>query len=184
MQTAMARKVVYSPKKVMIWGECERIMQSNVVVLAQANHVSTPQMADLRYQLRQRKLFLRFPKPGVLRAYLRESGHEALASAVIGKTFCAVSNAEPSQIAEALSLIDNRKDIVLLGGKVLNNLLTIEGLRECVNELPRLQDLQAQLVGLLQSPAHALVGMAQAAPLGLVHALKTHQDVNLAPNPE
>lgn len=168
----------------MIWGECEKIMKSKIIVLAQANHVSTPQMADLRYQLRQRNLFLRFPKPGVLRAYLRASGNEVLASAVIGKTFCAVSNAEPDQISEALSLMENRKDILLLGGKVLDNLLTIEGIRECVNELPRIRDLRSQLVGLLQSPAHALVSMTQAAPLSLVLALKTHQDTNLTVKPE
>lgn len=157
-----------------VWRECQSIMASPVVILGQANNVSTPSMAELRHKLRGQNLHLRFPKPGVLRAFLRQSQWPALEDAVVGPTFCAISSGAPSELKAALRTMQGEKNVVLLGGKMLGRPFTIEGVQEIVGRMPRLDELQAQLVGVLQSPGQQLVGTCELGSRALHRTLEQH----------
>lgn len=78
--------------------------------------MGTLEMSELRHQLRQNGILLRFPKPGILRAYLKQSPYSRLHEAVIGNTFCAISNRDPSALSAALQALEDKKNIILLGG--------------------------------------------------------------------
>lgn len=170
----MFQRAKYPLRNELIWKQCDQIWKNEFVLLGQMNNMSTPKLAEFRYNLRQKNIFLRFPKPGILRAYLRSSGWSVLEPAVVGPTFCAVSNREPSELKEALKLMQAERSVILLGGKALDHTFTIEGINELVTKIPSLQVLQGELVGLLQSAGQGLVQGMQAAPTMLTSSLSAH----------
>lgn len=171
------KRAVYPAKNRVIWDECARIMESPVVLIGQMNNLSTPKAADLRHRLRQENLFLRFPKPGILRAYLRDSKWHDLEPAVVGPTFCAVSRSQPSELKQVISMLTAEKNIILLGGKIVDYQFTIEGMQELIMSTPSLSEMQCQLLGLLQSAGLGLTQSLQSASMALAGTLDTHRKV-------
>jgi len=171
------QRASYPIRNQLIWQSCERIWQHDIVLLGQANNLSTPRMAQLRHKLRDQKLFLRFPKPGVLRAFLRQSKWPALEPAVVGPTFCAVSSGQPGELIAALQTLQTEPNIILLGGQAYGSQLTVEGVRELVMQVPALDQLRGQLVAVLQSAGVGLVQTCTAAPTLLAASLKTHANI-------
>lgn len=157
-------RATYPVKNGLVWKECESIMNSKVVLFGQLNNMSTPKVADLRHRLRDQSLYLRFPKPSILRAYLRQSQWSSLEPAVVGPTFCAISRAEPSQLRDALKTLQAEKNIVLLGGKLVGREFTVEGVREVVEEMPSLEVMRGQMVGLMEAAGLGLVQTLGSAP--------------------
>lgn len=173
------QRVVYPLRKQLVWQECEKIMQSRIVLFGQANNIPTQKMAELRHRLRCQNMFLRFPKPGVLRAYLRQSKWPSLECAVVGPTFCAVSSSEPKDLQPAMETLQAEKNLLLLGGLIMNAEFTIEGCKEFINSLPMLKEQQLRLVQLMQAASLGLVQGLQLAPHTLSVLLETHKQVNL-----
>lgn len=174
------KRTSYPLRNQVAWQECQSIWQNEIVLLGQANNMTTPKMADLRHRLRQHNLFLRFPKPGVMRAFLRQSQWSSLEHAVVGPTFCAISRCEPSKLRDALQTLKAERQIVLLGGKALDTQFTVEGAEELIMQVPSLEIMRAELVSLLQSPALALTQSTLAAPSALTASLQQHLETNLS----
>lgn len=172
--SAVFRRASYPPKNAFIWQDCERIWASEIVLLGQANNLSTAKMADLRHALRQQSVFLKFPKPGILRAYLGQSQWSGLQPGVIGSTFCVVSKADNPAFQMSLQKLQGERNIVLLGGKILDLQLTIEAINEFVTEIPSITALQSQLVSLLQSPALGVTSKLEASQQTMVGYLETY----------
>ena len=168
----------YPLRNQLVWEQCVNIWNNEIVLLGQANNISTPKMADLRHRLRQQNLFLRFPKPGILKAFLRQSPWKALEPAVIGPTFCAVSKCtDPSQLQAALHMIQAERNIILLGGKALDTEFTVEGMQDLIACTPSLDIMRSLLLGLIQSPALGLSQALSLAPSQLTSSLDVHAGI-------
>ncbi len=153
-------------------------MQSEVVLFGQANNLSTQKMAELRHKLREHNLFLKFPKPGILRALIKQSQWSSLEPIVVGPTFCAVSKSDPSSLKEAFKLLNEESRLVILGGKLHGHEFTIDGVKELIAKIPSLDALRYELVSLLQSVSGKLVDTCQAIPSALLTTLQSHKDAS------
>lgn len=171
------QRAQYPLRNQLVWEECANIWNNEIVLLGQVNNISTHKMADLRHRLRQQNLFLRFPKPGILKAFLRQSPWKSLEPAVIGPTFCAVSKARPDELQAALQMIQAERNIVILGGKALNTEFTVEGIRDLIVSTPSLEVMRSQLLGVLQSPALSLNQALTLAPNQLASNLEAHASI-------
>lgn len=180
MTAQLPKRITYPLRNQVAWQECKNIWQNEIVLLGQTNNMTTPRMADLRHRLRQHNLFLRFPKSGVMRAFLRQSQWASLEPAIVGPTFCAVSRCDPSKLRDALQTLKAERQIILLGGKALDTQFTIEGMEELVMRVPSFELMRAELVSLLQSPAAAFTQTTFAAPIALTSSLKQHLVTNFS----
>ncbi|KAJ2590775.1 hypothetical protein H4R99_006986 [Coemansia sp. RSA 1722] len=72
---------------------------------------------------------------------------------------------------QAMDVVKKQKKIVLMGAKFENMLLNVEMMHGLV-ELPALEVLRAQVVGVIQSPAQQLTAVLNRIPQRLVGVLQ------------
>ena len=77
------------------------------------------------------------------------------------------------QTDNLLSCIKNEPKLCLMGGKVMNQLFTPQGLEEVAN-LPSLEALHQELLTLLYLPQKQTLMYLQSAPSTLSHSLSLH----------
>ena len=78
-----------------------------------------------------------------------------------GPTAIAYSN-DPVQLTKLLSnFAKNNSDLVILGGIMDNEILTVEKI-EILSKLPSLEEIRAQLIGLISTPAQKIASVLTA----------------------
>ncbi|CAO3661875.1 unnamed protein product [Umbelopsis vinacea] len=84
------------------------------------------------------------------------------------------SDAEhPTLIKDIVTIINKNKKLMLIGGKMDETLLNLEGV-EKVSSIAGITSVQSELLGVLQSPARQLLGLLDRRPQELVVALDQH----------
>jgi large subunit ribosomal protein L10 len=170
-------------KKLMVDELSKQVGASPYVLMAEYKGMTVAQFADLRKKLRGVQAECHVVKNSLLRHAVKDAGLPAIDSALTGMTAVVVGGAK-SDISAAAKILKQftkefEKPKVKLGlmGK---DVLKPEQVA-AVADLPSLDALRSQLIGLIQSPATKLAVVLGAPASQLARVLKAHADKAGAP---
>ncbi|KAI9470650.1 MAG: hypothetical protein EXX96DRAFT_585262 [Benjaminiella poitrasii] len=170
------RTVVHPPRRTYLYNQYNEIIENNrAVFIFQHNNLTVKEFTQIRQQLTQLtdQAKLVILRTGVFSAVLRQTKYANLEPLITGPTCVLSTNIADDVQADLLkktveTLSKNRK-LILLGGKVDDILLTQEDVLKVV-DLPPLDQLRAQLVGVIEAPARKLLGTLEQ-PASELHSV-------------
>ncbi|KAJ2449870.1 hypothetical protein EV183_004635 [Coemansia sp. RSA 2336] len=155
----------------------KQIMQAQGVIVVQHYNLSGSELMDLRRSLKQQAMgaHMMVVRAKMVRAVLRDTKYSNLAPLFTGPNAIIFWDAGcQDQLAAmklALDCAAKQKKLLVVGAKYQDILLNSEMLKEFVN-LPGVDQLRAQLVGLVETPARQLASILNRVPQSLVGVVK------------
>jgi large subunit ribosomal protein L10 len=136
------------------------------VVVTHYSGMTVTEMTDLRGRMRQAGASYKVTKNRLTRLALEDTSFKGLADMFTGPTGVAFS-ADPVAAAKvAVNYAKTNEKLVILGGAYNGQVLDVKGIKTLA-ELPSLDELRAQLLSMLQTPATRIASILQA-PAGQV----------------
>lgn len=171
---ASIQKKVYPPAKAMVWNQCEKIFEWPILMLMQINNVNVSEMQRLRHLFRTHGALMRFPKPSILRAFIRSVPQwRPLEPAIVGSMCCVMSQTpDLSKLQPVIDLMRKEEGkFLLVGGKIERTLFSADGLCDAIARAPTRQWSLQQIYSLLLSPSQSLARQVEAAGMNLFGSL-------------
>jgi large subunit ribosomal protein L10 len=135
--------------------------ETSFVLVAQNKGLTVADVSDLRRRMRAAGATYKVAKNRLATLALAGTRFQGISPLLKGPTALAWSK-DPVAVAKtALEFAKANDKFVVLGGAIGNQTLDVAGVR-ALAELPSLETLRAQLVGLIQTPATRIAGILQA----------------------
>ncbi|KAJ2633079.1 hypothetical protein H4R22_000758 [Coemansia sp. RSA 1290] len=168
----------FTARKQFLFSEYDKqITQAQGMIIVQHYNLSGSELMDLRRSLKQQAMGAQMMvvRAKMVRAVLRDTKYTNLASLFTGPNAIVFWNSGcKDQLAAmklALGCMAKQKKLLVVGAKYQDILLNSEMLKEFVN-LPNIDQLRAQLVGLMETPARQLASVLSRVPQSLVGVIK------------
>ena len=137
------------------------ITENSLVLVFHYRGMSVTDMTDLRVQSFNSGCNIKVTKNRLTKLALEGSDKAALSEFFDGPTAIAYSN-DPVQLTKLLTnFAKNNSNLVILGGIMDNEILSVEKI-EILSKLPSLEEIRAQLIGLISSPAQKIASVLTA----------------------
>ncbi len=159
-------------KKYLIDEVQTHLKKSDYVILANFNGVTVSDAAELRAKLAAEKAEYHVVKNSSLKVAAKSLGLPDLDSALLGPTAIVVGGRNSAGVAKILKQFFKERQKVEVKAAVLGKKLITSKDVERLAEMPSLEILRSQLLGLLNQPASMLVRVINAVPQGLVNVLQ------------
>ncbi|KAJ2509329.1 hypothetical protein GGH95_001295 [Coemansia sp. RSA 1836] len=194
-KTMTMYKKPFTPRKQFLFTEYEsQFTTSPAVVVVQHHNLSGSEQLEYRRDLKMNAQGARLMivRSKMVKAVLRNTRFTNLGSLFTGPTAIVYwREAEAKQdgfdsilaVKQAMDLAKRQKKIVLMGAKYDETLLNPAMMRDFVN-LPHIDQLRAQILGVIQSPAQQLSSVLQRIPQRLVGVLQQKVDAEGERKPE
>jgi large subunit ribosomal protein L10 len=144
-------------------------------ILVDFRGLSVPAVTEFRRRMRQSGSTYRVVKNSLARRAAKGTAYEKLEGKFEGTTGVAYTGSDPVALAKVL--VDFAKDnpnLVVKGGLVSGTqLLDAEGVK-ALSTMPSLPEIQAKLLGLLQTPAIQVLQVLNAPAVQLLLVLKAY----------
>ncbi|KAI8879625.1 hypothetical protein K501DRAFT_335967 [Backusella circina FSU 941] len=154
------KKTVHPPRRTFLHNKYNDILQQNrVVFIFQHNNLTVKEFTALRQELGKLTApsKLTVLRAGVFNSVLRESKYANLEPLMNGPTCVLSANVEDTTVLKsAIDTLAKNKKMLLLGGKMDNVLLNQQDVMKVI-ELPSLDQLRSQVVGVIEAPARKLL---------------------------
>ena len=148
------------------------LRKSDYVILANFTGVTVADAADLRLKLAAEKAEYHVVKNSSLRVAAKSLGLPEFEEALVGPTAIIVGGKNSAGVAKILKQFFKDKQKVVVKAGVLSKKLISPQDVERLADMPSLDILRAQLLGLLNQPASMFVRVVNAVPQGLVNVLQ------------
>jgi large subunit ribosomal protein L10 len=159
-------------KKYLIAEVENHLKKSDYVILANFTGASVSDVADLRTKLAAEKAEFHVIKNSSLRVAAKALGLPDIDSALSGPTAVVVGGRNSPGVAKILKQYFKDKQKVAVKAGVLGRKMITAKEVEQLADMPPLENLRAQLLGLLNQPAGAFVRVINATPQSLVNVLQ------------
>lgn len=148
---------------------------SGVVVVAQYAGMTVAQMQDLRAKMREVGGSVRVAKNTLAKIALNGKPSEKMAGLLTGMTMLTFSPdpVAAAKVCEAYAKTNDK--FVILGGAMGSEVLDPAGVK-AVASMPSREELIAQIVGMIGSPASSLAGAIGAPGANIASILKTIEE--------
>ena len=134
------------------------IAENSLVLVFHYRGMSMTDMTDLRVQSFNSGCNIKVTKNRLTKLALEGSDKAALSEFFDGPTAIAYSS-DPVQLTKLLTnFAKNNSNLVILGGIMDNEILSVEKI-EILSKLPSLEEIRAQLIGLISSPAQKIASV-------------------------
>jgi large subunit ribosomal protein L10 len=131
----------------------ELLNQSRAVFLTEYTGLDVKQMQELRSEVRKVDGAYHVTKNTLLRLALEESGRPVPVDLLAGQSGTGFALSEAPSLARVLTdFAKDQEELKIKGGILGTELLTAAQVEDLAN-LPSLDELRAQIIGLLQAPA-------------------------------
>jgi large subunit ribosomal protein L10 len=158
-------------KKYLIEEVTTHLKKSDYVILANYDKLTVADVAELRRRLSPHQAEFHVVKNSSLRVAALALNLPNFDSALIGPTAVIVGGKNSPGVAKVLrDFIKEKQKIVLKVGLLGQKLISSKDI-EKLAEMPSLDVMRAQLLGLLQQPASLFVRVVNAVPQGFVNVL-------------
>lgn len=152
----------------------ELLDQSKAIILTEYSGLNVKQMQALRAQVRQADGAYYVTKNTLLRLALSQSGHELPEELLVGQLATGFAMNEVPTLAKALTeFAKDQEELMIVGGLLDDELLTAEQVK-ALAELPSLDELRAQIMGMLQAPARNLATVVSGGVRQVVNVLDAY----------
>ena len=146
-----------------------RILAHRTVLVFQANNLDSREWLQLRKKLAP--VQFKIPKNGIMRAVIEDGRLQNMRPLFDGPTALAFHHGDLAAFAPLLQYFKKEPRCFMLGAKVDNSLLTHEDFEKALN-LPSIDTLQGELLGLLQMPSVAVTSVLEHTPQHLIMNLE------------
>ena len=137
------------------------ITENSLVLVFHYRGMSVTDMTDLRVQSFNSGCNIKVTKNRLTKLALEGTDKAALSEFFDGPTAIAYSS-DPVQLTKLLTnFAKNNNNLVILGGIMDNEILSVEKI-EILSKLPSLEEIRAQLIGLISSPAQKIASVLTA----------------------
>lgn len=134
---------------------------TSFVLVAQNKGLTVADVSDLRRRMRAAGATYKVAKNRLAMLALDGTRFQVVSPLLKGPTALAWST-DPVAVAKtAVDFAKGNDKFVILGGALGTQALNLDGIR-ALSELPSLETLRAQLLGLIQTPATRIAGVLQA----------------------
>ena len=166
-------KTISRQRKDLLLLENFELLKKRILIFTQCNNLNSKDFDELRSTLSKSKIQIKYLKTSVFRRAIKDTPqYSQLLEALSGPIVALSSDQEPGETGKALlSAIKGRQNIHFLAGKIEDKIWTNEGCSDALQNLEKKSDIQAKLLGLLQSPASTLSFILSQAPNTLAHLL-------------
>jgi large subunit ribosomal protein L10 len=148
------------------------LKKSDYVILANFTGVSVADTADLRKKLATEKAEFHVVKNSSLRVAAKSLGLPEFESSLTGPTAIIVGGKNSPGVAKVLKQFFKDKQKLKVKSAVLAKKAITAKDVDALADMPSMEILRAQLLGLLNQPASMFVRVINATPTGLVNVLQ------------
>jgi len=159
-------------KKYLVEEVTNHLSKSDYVFLANYDRITVGEVSDLRDRLSAEKAEFHVVKNSILKAAAKSRGLPDLDSYLNGPTAIVVGGQNPSGVAKIVQKFFDEKTRPVVKVGILGDRAIDAGKVKELAELPSLEVLQAQLLGLFTQPAQSLVRILNAIPSSVVNVLQ------------
>lgn len=153
-----------------------RFQSSLFTILADYKGLSVASITDLRRRLRKGDATLKVVKNRLAKIAAKDTPVEALSAHFVGTTAVAMSMADPTVTAKALTgFAKENEKLVIKAALFEGKPLTIKEITALAS-LPSREELIAKMLGSMQAPARNLVSVLAQIPRQLVTVLSAIKD--------
>lgn len=148
------------------------LKKSDYVILANFTGVSVADTAELRKKLAAEKAEFHVVKNSSLRVAAKALGLPELDASLTGPTAIVVGGKNSPAAAKVLKTFFKEKQKLQVKSAVLSKKLISAKDVDALADMPSLESLRAQFLGLLNQPAGMFVRVLNAVPSGVVNVLQ------------
>lgn len=148
---------------------------AGAVVVTHYKGLSVAEITELRRQMRSAGARFRVTKNRLARLALADTAYTGLGELFIGPTAIAYSDDPIAAPKAAVGFAKRNQKLVVIGGGLGEHMMSSQEVR-ALAELPSLDELRAQLISLIQTPASRLVGVLEAPGAQLARVLAAHAE--------
>ena len=148
---------------------------AGVVVVTHYQGMSVAEVTELRRGMRAAGARFRVTKNRLAKIALADTPYASLAGLFTGPTAIAFSSDPVAAPKAAVGYAKRNEKLAIIGGALGGSLLTPEQVR-ALADLPSIDEVRAQLVGLLTTPAGRLISVLQAPGGQLARVLVAHAE--------
>jgi large subunit ribosomal protein L10 len=159
-------------KKYLIEEVAGHLKKSDYVILANYDKMTVADVAELRLRLSPHHAEFHVVKNSSLRVAAQALNLPNFDSALVGPTAIILGGKNSPGVARVLrDFIKEKQKVVVKAGVLGQQLISAQDVARLA-DMPSLDALRAQLLGLLQLPAGLFVRVVNAVPQGLVNVLQ------------
>ena len=163
-------------KQYMVEEVSRHLDKSDYVYLTNYERVTVEEVALLRSDLAKEGAEFHVVKNTIFNVAAQERGLPDLREHLSGPVAIVVGGQNPSGVAKVLKkFFKDKEKVELKVGVLSGSELDADAIKELA-ELPSLEVLRAQLLGLLSTPAQRMVTVLAAAPTSLLNVLKAKSE--------
>jgi large subunit ribosomal protein L10 len=152
----------------------ELIEQSDAIFLTEYGGMSVKDMQALRGKLREVDGKYYVTKNTLFSLALEESDLPAPGDILVGQVASGFSMGEAPSLAKALvKFAEDEDNLTIKGGIMDNRLLSVSEI-EALAKLPSLDQLRAQIIGLIDGPARGLVSVVNSSVRQVVNVVDAY----------
>ncbi len=149
------------------------LSDNNLVLVFHYRGMTMTDMTDLRVQSFNSGCNIKVTKNRLTKLALEGTDKSELTDLFDGPTAIAYSN-DPVQLTKLLTnFAKNNSNLVILGGIMDNEILTVEKI-EILSKLPSLEEIRAQLIGLISTPAQKIASVLTAPTSDLARVFNAY----------
>ncbi len=161
-----------SEKKYLIEEVARHLKKSDYLLITNYQKVTVADVAALRAKLAPEQAEFHVVKNSSLRVAAKEAGLPGFDSMLAGQTAIVVGGRNASGVAKVVKkFFDEKQKLEIKGGVVGGKVFSAAQVVQ-LSELPPIESLRAQLLGLLNTPATSLVRVINGVPQALVSVLQ------------
>lgn len=155
----------------------DKFERSSIVITTNYSGLPVSEMTELRRALREANVEYRIIKNTLAYIAADQAGKPAIKDVINGPTGVAFGYEDPLEPARALSgfIRTNRSSLAIMGGEMDGNPLTSDQVNQLAT-MPGRDELVAQLLMRMNSPASGLVNVLNGPIAALARVLQGHVD--------
>jgi len=150
--------------------------KSDYMFLADYKRATVSDIAELRSQLAKEEAEFHVVKNSILKVAAKGRGFPELDDYLTGQNAIVIGGANPSGVAKVLTKFFDKAEKVEVKIGILSNRMLEQDDVKALAELPSLEALRGQLLGLLSKPAQQMVFVLNAVPQNVLNLLQAKID--------
>ena len=162
-------------KESVVAGLREVFESTNLIVVTQFSGLTVAEATDLRNQMREASAKFQVTKNRLVLRAIEGTTFGGLADLFLGTTAIAYSQDAVAAARIAVSYAKKNDKLVIIGGSLAGDRLDVANVK-ALAELPSLDELRGQFVGLIQTPATRIASVIQAPAGQLARVLNAYSE--------
>ena len=134
---------------------------AETIVVSHYKGLTVEEVSELRDNIRKVGAGFRVTKNRITRLALKGTKFEALADLFVGPTAIAFANDPISACKACVEFAKTNEKLLVIGGGMGTGVLSVDDIKRLAS-LPSMDELRAQIIGLLQAPASKLARVTRA----------------------